>query len=318
MSQGDNTCAACKQAITRKHYSILCFLCDNWCHNKCVDLSISQIKYYESELKKQAGERWTCPSCLRETVRKSQTARKSLCATQSDPVFSNTPPASAMSVTLEDIMNKLNSMELANKDLRDMYNKQTEVNNLLRSEIKNLNSRLATAEVQLQSLTRNTPEEANEELVRECIDREKRKSNIIIFGQPESINDIQDNDSVKAILNTLCPEFDASNILEVSRIGNRRDQQSDVTRARPLKVRFKNVTSSLEVFKHCHKLKNSTQLRHITISSDRTARQRQLYRSVRLQLVQRKNAGETNIGIKHIRGVPTIVSLTMTGDQSEN
>ncbi|CAG9760237.1 unnamed protein product [Ceutorhynchus assimilis] len=159
MSQGDGgICAACNQAITRRHYSILCFLCDKWNHNKCVDLSVPQLKFYESELKKPDGDRWSCLSCLRETVQKSQTARKSIGGVQNK---SGIPPVSSASMTLEDIMHNLNCMELANKDLLDMYNKQLEVNNLLCSEMDNLSSRLTTAETALRDLNRNPPMEAN-------------------------------------------------------------------------------------------------------------------------------------------------------------
>lgn len=318
MSQGDGgLCAACDKAITRKHYSILCFLCDKWSHSKCVDLSVSQLKFYESELKKPEGDRWSCPSCLRETVRKSQTARKSLGGAQNKSGI----PAPSASVTLEDIMHKLNCMELANKDLLDMYNRQLEVNNLLRSEMDNLNSRLATAETELRNLNHNPPVVANEELFQEYRDREQRRSNIIIFGQPEpTSDDIHDADSVNSILCSLCSNFDVSNIIEVLRIGNIQNQNSNnaVIRPRPLKVRFKNTTSPVEVFKQCNKLKNNAQLRHLTITSDKTAKQMQLYKSVKEQFAQRKNSGETNIKIGHVKGVPTIVPVTGNGVQAEN
>ncbi|CAG9764963.1 unnamed protein product [Ceutorhynchus assimilis] len=145
MSQTEN-CAACSLAITRKHYSILCFSCDQWNYIKCVDLSVAQLKNFEMELKKFRGDRWNCPSCLRAEVQKSQANRKSL-----SPVPSSVQPEhNPGDLTLLDIMNKLDRMELESRELAKMYNEQLEVNNKLQREIDNVNTRMLAVKNELK------------------------------------------------------------------------------------------------------------------------------------------------------------------------
>ncbi|CAG9764016.1 unnamed protein product [Ceutorhynchus assimilis] len=172
MSQTGN-CAACSLAITRKHYSILWFSCDQWNHIKCVDLSVAQLKNFEMELKKSLkksrGDRWNCPSCLRAEVQKSQANRKSL-----SPVPSSVQPErNPGDLTLLDIMNKLDRMELESRELARIYNEQLEVNNKLQREIDNVNSRMLAVENELKKRNGLSGTDQSEEFYQEYYDREQ-------------------------------------------------------------------------------------------------------------------------------------------------
>lgn len=298
MSLAEN-CAACSLAITKRHYSILCFSCDQWNHIKCVDLSVAQLKNYESELKKSQGDRWNCPSCLRAEVQKSQANRKSLSPMQ--------PEHNPGTVTLLDIMNKLDRMELESRELVRMYNEQLVINNKLQSEIDNVNTRMLAVENELKKRNGLSGTDQSEEFYQEYCDREQRKSNIIIFGHPEPTSGEENGmESAGSIIQSVCPAFDLSSILHVSRLGR---TQNSASRPRPLKVCCKDSGTVVGVLKQCYKIGSNPRLKHLTVASDKTPKQIQFYKSVKEQLMQRISAGDANLRIKHIRGIPTIVKV---------
>lgn len=49
-----------------------------WYHHKCIELSVSLVKYFDSELEKVCGDRCKHSFYLRETVRTCQDSCKSL------------------------------------------------------------------------------------------------------------------------------------------------------------------------------------------------------------------------------------------------
>lgn len=307
-------CGVCSQAISKKQYSILCFSCDRWHHIKCVDLTVAQVKFYDSELKKEIGDRWKCPPCLKETVRLSQVSRKSLTGvSQNDNSVRNF----AKSVTLEDIMIKLNHIEGLYNGLLQKYNEQIVLNDSLQTEIAKLNSRIdhleQTTEKQV-SPPMNTS--SSEDIIKEYYERETRKKNVIIFGQPEP-NDNEnmhhtDKDAVTEILNCICPHVNTSNF-KVVRLGKKL-APVNAGRPRPIKVVLGDSSISSEIFRRSSELKLNPQFKHLTITSDKTPKQQMEYKNIRQQLLERKQAGETNIKIKFVRGIPAIVNI----NQSEN
>lgn len=309
-------CGACNQVISKKQYSILCFSCDRWNHIKCVDLSVAQVKFFDTELRKEKGDRWNCPPCLRHTVRLSQASRKSLTPGFGQPEIA--APKISKPVTLEDIMIKLNHMEGQYNDLLFKYNQQIEVNESLQTEIAKLNSKVDHLE---HAMEKHVPSSSNtvssDDFFRECYERETRKKNVIIFGQPEPDNSSTtqqvDSESVKEILSYICPNVNTSNIVKVVRLGKILSPASGV-KPRPIKIVLSDNDISSEVLRRSPEIRQHPQLKHLTITSDKTPRQQIEYKTARQQLLERRQAGETDIKIKFVRGVPAVVKV----NHSEN
>ena len=88
-------------------------------------------------------------------------------------------------------------------------------------------------------------------------------------------------------------------ILKVSRIGRK------ITgRIRPIKVSFASPSEAMEILRRKIIFKNES----FNLSLDKTKKQRQIYNEVRKQLIARRNNGEVDLIIKHIKGNPTIIS----------
>nr|CAH7747343.1 unnamed protein product [Callosobruchus chinensis] len=148
-----------------------------------------------------------------------------------------------------------------------------------------------------------------EEVVTEINERQKRKSNIIIFNleeqdqsKPPAERAELDKTAVNNILRFVVPNFNLRNMKPI-RLG-----LFSATKKRPVKLVLENSDQVRNMVVNGKKLKDSNTYRNIIIAPDRTKRQLDYFKSVKQELLQRMNAGETNIRIKFFNDVPKIVS----------
>ena len=102
---------------------------------------------------------------------------------------------------------------------------------------------------------------------------------------------------IKSVLHSIIPNI-APGL--VARLG----QKS--SKPRPLKVTLHEPSDVFIVLKNKHKLRASSTYSSIRISPDRTIMQRNQLRDIIEKLEERKTAGETNLVMKFVKGVPTI------------
>lgn len=77
---------------------------------------------------------------------------------------------------------------------------------------------------------------------------------------------------------------------------------------RPIKVVFSSVVSVTAVMRNLTKLRDNPRFGNISIFRDRTPVQIQLHNEIKTELNARLDNGETDIKIKYIKGIPSIVS----------
>uniref|UniRef100_A0A0A9XFX0 Death-inducer obliterator 1 n=1 Tax=Lygus hesperus TaxID=30085 RepID=A0A0A9XFX0_LYGHE len=149
--------------------------------------------------------------------------------------------------------------------------------------------------------------------VAEMEDRLRRARNLMIFSYPESsapnpILSLQDDLSrVKASLAELSPEFAELNV-RVARLGS-----FAANKIRPLKLVFDDSTSVTKILI----ANRAFDPPKLNASADRTPAQRKYLAELRVKLKERVEKGESDLTIKYISGIPTIVSKTNTS-QSKN
>lgn len=214
-------------------------------------------------------------------------------------------------------MIKLNNIEGLYHGLFQKYNQQIEVIDSLQTEITKLNSRINHLEQATEKQVQTLGSTSNsEDIFKEYYERETRKKNVIIFGQPESNHNVNmqqtDKDSVTKILSHICPHVNTSNI-KVVRLG-KKIPSANADRPRPIKLMLGDSSISSEIFRRSLELKLMPEFKHLTITSDKTPKQQMEYKNIRQQLLERKRAGETNVKIKFVKGIPTIVNV----NHSEN
>lgn len=178
----------------------------------------------------------------------------------------------------------------------------------LKKEIEELKVKFTSKIVDNKS---SFPSYPFEEVLHELSDRNARKSNIIIFGIPETPGNASreqsttDNEAVLRTLRFLVPSTDI-NPISLFRLGK---YDPSKPRPRPIKVKLPRDELVGTLLKNTKNLKTNKDFSNIVIASDRTPRQQEHYRSVRMELQQRLNNGETNLTIKYVKGIPSIVPL---------
>lgn len=178
----------------------------------------------------------------------------------------------------------------------------------MKQDIENLKSLCSKNELKIQSLQSSSPPSQSnvstfsyEEMIVECQERITKRNNIIIFNIPEpsSKNSNErleyDKNEVSKIINTIADK--CCQPLKIFRIGKYNPQKP-----RPLKVCFENAEVALQI------LRNKNNQTEFKIYSDQTYKQRKHLTQLKEELLKRQQAGEQNLVIKYIKGIPKIIT----------
>jgi len=166
-------------------------------------------------------------------------------------------------------------------------------NKALKNQIEIISSKLVVLEARY-----STPPSVNhEEILSEIIDRQARSRNFILFNVHENTTDSLNE--IQVVSKLFCQIGVTSvplNVLRLGKISNK---------ARP-SVTLPNQHDIFNVLKHKFKLCQSENLKHISISTDRSLGQRKYFKVMLDELNSRKAAGENNIFIKYNNNIPFI------------
>lgn len=150
----------------------------------------------------------------------------------------------------------------------------------------------------------------SEVIIQEVLERERRRCNVVIFGVAESGSssraerEAADVSTVQGVFRSIDATVSAN--FKTVRLG-KFDPTKPISK-RPIKISLPSPDSVLNILKKSNSLRNSLEYPGIAISSDRTPFQQKLFNAVKAELMERKSKGEENIRIKHINGIPKIVS----------
>ncbi len=142
-----------------------------------------------------------------------------------------------------------------------------------------------------------------EEIIQESVERTFRSCNVILTNVPEN-TDVPD----VIIANGILECVDATIVVSpenVVRIG-----KPIQNKPRLLKVRFNNIETVRLVLRKKSALKTS-RFPNVIIRDDKTPRQLNHLKQLRMELNNRNNSGE-NLTIKYIHNVPQIVPVAQT------
>lgn len=138
----------------------------------------------------------------------------------------------------------------------------------------------------------------------EMNERIKRSTNFMLYNVPESqsrnlqeriADDRREVTNILTEINAEVPELDLKNIIRVGK--------SNGGKPRPLKV----VTTNAQYIKRILHLKNMIRNSIWKIGADQTLIQRNLLKETKEKLKTRLDAGEKDLTIKFVNGVPKII-----------
>lgn len=143
----------------------------------------------------------------------------------------------------------------------------------------------------------------------EIDERCKRRCNVMLFGVAEhSSNDplqrkAHDEEVVAGLFRRVCDSVDLSDV-KVTRVGARSNNK-----VRPIRAKMRNETDAHEIVANASKVRNTVEYKNIIIAVDKTPKQQAQFRELKRQLTERRKAGEKNLKIRHVAGVPKIVQV---------
>lgn len=170
--------------------------------------------------------------------------------------------------------------------------------------IKQLEATVKLLNQEIQNLKTQKGSEETEIIINEISDRQRREKNLILFNVPELLTgsvankQAADLNKVVGIINNISPEVNTHSI-NVVRLG-----RSDGRKPRPLKVEVDSRDSVFAILKNKRKL--SEEYAEVSITTDRTALQREQLKKVIHDINERKEQGEEDLYIKYINGNPVI------------
>lgn len=182
----------------------------------------------------------------------------------------------------------------------------------LKSDLNELKALIIDLQQEIRSL-KSHPERPNdsfdfEEILVELDDRNNRKSNIVIFGVPESVsgpdavNRVEvDKRKVFDILSVVDPDFEMGEIKPI-RLGKFSNE-----RLRPIKITLNSENDVRRIIRNGNKLRSHSQYEKVFVSFDRTPRQLRHYRQLKDELEALRKDGKTNFKIRYVKGVQKIV-----------
>nr|CAI5837874.1 unnamed protein product [Callosobruchus analis] len=149
-----------------------------------------------------------------------------------------------------------------------------------------------------------------EDVIEEISERQKRKSNVMLFNveepdQNKSVREQTESDINLAtnILNTIAPDISLAGA-KVVRLG-----PFAATKVRPVKIILNSPENARKILMNSKKLKNHNIYKKINVSADRTKKQLDHYKRLKQELLSRHATGDTNCRIKYINDIPRIIQV---------
>lgn len=217
------------------------------------------------------------------------------------------------------LMGELGDIKSILMSLKDDFEKrfsniEAKINQANFSNIQDIKTSLENLQKEIIFLRSDKPDDNTcvpiyEEVIQEISERERRKTNLIVFGIPEQTN-VSPKEKVAHDLLEIQNLLKAANCppnheIKAFRIG----KESTTNTIRPIKVILPSEKQVHAVIKKAKELRSNSSYKSVSISFDRTPKQIDHYRQLKKNLEERMKNGETNLKIKYTNGYPKIVHL---------
>lgn len=279
-----------------------------WCP-ECME-SLKELKGQVKNIEKDMSE--VRIELKREINDLSQDLEKKIREVNKEMVRIN---SETKSETLDQIQ-KINNKISTSGEPAKTYAQVLTDTNTLKNQVKELENviqqRTYVPTADISDIARVSP--GIENTIGELQDREKRAQNILIFGFLEVDNmdreerHKKEGDAIKEVLKKL------NNNQEPEKFEYFRMGKYNKEKTRPIKILFEKKETALKYLKAKDKLVRD----NAYIKSDQTKIQRDFLKRVLAELQTRKERGETDIRLKYIKNIPTIIKSSQSENQPKN
>lgn len=179
-------------------------------------------------------------------------------------------------------------------------------NSLLREDISSLRARVTQIENDATTSAPNTQSDLLAQLITETSDRDRCTKNILICGLPvcNSSNLADKTSADRSVISELFSTINVSLPVfsKLLRVGK------TVSGTCPTKLIFNSSEEASQVLHDVQRSKKSGLLpQHISIVRDKRKRERDLLRAAYADLEHRQSAGETDLTVSYVNGIPKVI-----------
>ena len=267
-------CPVCRKKVGDRNKAISCDVCETWVHISCAGISDSVYKeLVKLDEKTDAGLHWFCGQCNGE--------------------------ASKMLKSLVNLKGKQEKMEEELELVKaDIAGLKTEMSKRSFAAVLVDGASVSQGEVRnevgpvgvRQEQERRSAERELQLQVNEAIERDKRKTKLIIMGIAEEENDdTNSKDKIEKLIQVLVGEMIEYEIVE--RVGKKGEK------TRPIRINIENVEDRRMMLKKARTLRDNKEFERVYVVPDMTRQQQDLDRKLREKLKSFKQQGESNAKI---------------------
>jgi hypothetical protein len=271
--------------------------CKRWFHPKCVDISTSEFK----KISEGRTKVWRC--------------NRVDCKAGAGP--STVPPyISDLELKFNIVIQKLDKLDKIDNLASGIDEIKAELSTM-KMNLQALEPRVASNEccissikeelTDLKKLQEEFKAPSEENILEELNERRQRRRNVIVHGLPEektaNIKEALRKDEENAIslmsrigVNMVVGDFRCTRIGKPNR-----------DKARPLRLIFQSEADAVKLLKAFAAFPKED-LGHISLTNDRTIKERAYLTELRNTIEKRRAQGETNLSIKYFNGTPKIIS----------
>ena len=305
-SPSQNKCGKCKTYLLKNpknkgDQSIMCDCCNLYYHIRCVGVSDEKLKILDDD-----DLHWYCPICniasgkLKDQVTVLQANYLEL-KTQVETINSKqTTQEEELTDVKSDLKAKFDNLQAQIEEL-----KKTQPTTPTKLPLDTNNPSTPLDVPKIKSIITNEINELKRD-EEELKLQEKKKNNLIFFKFPEETFDNHDDLMIDDFnkLKEACQPIDLKerDISQLFRVGKK-----VAGKIRPILVTFKDEEMRMKVLKKSREMELKTEdgeLIKVSVSTDKTPKQRETEKKLREEISQRKAQGEVDLVIRNEKIVP--------------
>lgn len=291
-------CKKCNLSIFEDEKYVICIVCDDYFHafkeKNCAGLSPTEERVISlSTIQPKLMYRCDRCSTLKISTLLNNTDRFAQVIDNFNTSINN---LSVVTNSLQEATDKINKIEDSQKKF-------------LEDKLPIIEKRINNLENSSDSVNNNNKHQYMQEIVSEIYQQKQLEKNVMIFNFKDNSNKSNDLKNIKDLLTKNKIKI---NNISIIRLGKFTDNKN-----RPIKISFKSKEEAFRMLTSSFKIVKSSEQK-IFITNDKTKNQLQLEKDVKAEFFDRKNNGDTNIKIKYINSIPTIIEVEPSVADSES
>ena len=304
-SPSQNKCGKCKTYLLKNpknkgDQSIMCDCCNLFYHIRCVGVSDEKLKILDDD-----DLHWYCPICniasgkLKDQVTVLQANYLELQAQVETINTKQKAQDDDITEIKSNLKTKFDDLQAQIEELKTKPSTPTK----LPTDISNPSTPIDVPKIK-SIITHEINELKRDE--EEMKLQEKKKNNLIFFKFPEETFDTHDElmmDDFNKLKEACEPiELKEKDISQLFRVGKK-----ETGKTRPILVTFKEEELRMKILKKSRDMEIKTEdgeLIKVSVSTDKTPKQRETERKLREEIAKRKAQGEVDLVIRNEKIVP--------------